>query len=602
MTRRTGSRSRGWSVRAVLVAAAALGLLITGSAPAWAHAALIGTDPADGVVLPAAPATITLTFNEPVSVDEGGVRLLDAAGAELPSTTRAVDNTVVTTPAAALGTGTVIVSWQVVSADSHPITGGFTFAVGERSATAVAVPTAAADPAVGWATAIVQALTYLGVLGAAGLIAFDVLVLRGRGDPAGRATLRRWSAWAAGGGLVAGAVLLPLTELRQRFESLAALADPTTWTAQLGRDAGLALVIAGAGLLLAWEAAWAVTDRTAASAGAALAGCGLAVGSFALIGHTRGYGPVALVLTADLLHLTVAAVWLGGLVGLSVLIRATARSGRRAPAQDRGRPPRRVARGPGDRPDPSTLTLPRSRVADTAEALTRFSTLAAGLVAVLAATGALLAWRILGSWSALIGTGYGLALLVKLAVVLAAVAAAGYNRFVLRPAVAADPTGPAGWRRLRRTVTVEAGLLVAVLAVTGVLVNASPTATPTAGAAGTAGTGGTGAASAPVERTVPLGAGTLTARLTPGTAGVNSLEFTVTDATGDPLRPVSEPTVSVTMPAAAVGPLTRPVTATGPGAYQAVLDLPLSGRWVVTVSVRTSEFEQPNARIEVDIP
>jgi copper transport protein len=56
------------------------------------------------------------------------------------------------------------------------------------------------------------------------------------------------------------------------------------------------------------------------------------------------------------------------------------------------------------------------------------------------------------------------------------------------------------------------------------------------------------------------------------------------------------------MPAAGVGPLTRPVTSTGPAAYQAVLDLPLSGQWVVTIAVRTSEFEQPSASIQVNLP
>ena len=35
--------------------------------------------------------------------------------------------------------------------------------------------------------------------------------------------------------MLAGLFLLPLTELRQRFESLAGLADPATWTAQLSR-------------------------------------------------------------------------------------------------------------------------------------------------------------------------------------------------------------------------------------------------------------------------------------------------------------------------------------------------------------------------------
>jgi copper transport protein len=158
---------------------------------------LIGTDPADGALLPTAPTAITLTFNEPVRVDDGGVRLLDAAGAEVPSSSQAVDNRVVITPGS-IGRGTVIVSWRVVSADSHPITGGFTFAVGERSTTAVAVPTTSTDPAVGLATKVMQASAYLGVLAAAGLIAFDVLVLRGRGDAQVRRVLHRLSAWCAG--------------------------------------------------------------------------------------------------------------------------------------------------------------------------------------------------------------------------------------------------------------------------------------------------------------------------------------------------------------------------------------------------------------------
>jgi copper transport protein len=105
-----------------------------------------------------------------------------------------------------------------------------------------------------------------------------------------------------------------------------------------------------------------------------------------------------------------------------------------------------------------------------------------------------------------------------------------------------------------------------------------------------------------VERTAALGTGTLTARVTPGAVGINSLEFTVTDASGRPVQPLSDPEVSVTMPLAGVGPLPRPVTATGTGSYQAVLDLPLSGRWVVTIAIRSGEFEQPSATVTVDVP
>lgn len=566
--------------RAAVVAGIALLMVLLGAGPAWAHATLTGTDPADGTLLATAPGAVTLTFSEPVKVDDGGVRLLDPAGVELPSTVTTVDNTVVITPSTALGTGTIIVSWQVTSADSHPISGGFTFAVGERTAGPVAVPTVEQDPGVRIATAVLQALAYLGVLACCGLIAFDVLVLRGSGDERVRRRIRRLSAWCAGGGVLAVVLLMPLSELRQRFSTLGGLVDPSTWTAQFNQDSGLTTVLVGAGVLLAWEAAWAVEARTATSAGAAVAGCGVALGGFAVVGHTRGYGPVALVLTADLLHLTVAAFWLGGLIGLGLLLRETrtvsrtANGGRRASTAMR------------------TRSVSRSRITDTTVALTRFSAWAAGLVATLAVAGGALAWRILGSWAAVVETGYGQALLVKLALVAAAVALAGYNRFRALPAVIHSPDADLAWRRLRGTVTAEALVLVAVLAVTGWLVNASPTLDDA----------GTTTTPAAIEQTVPLGPDTITARITPGTVGTNSLEFAVTDPAGQAVRPVSDPEVSVTMPAAGVGPLTRPVTGAGPGAYQAVLDLPLSGQWVVTIAVRTSEFEQPSASIQVNVP
>jgi copper transport protein len=567
-------------VRVILMMAATIVLMLTGSASAWAHASLTGTDPADGTLLAAAPSTVTLTFSEPVRVDDGGVRLLTAAGDELPSTAVAVDNRVVITPAAPLGTGTVIVSWQVISADSHPISGGFTFAVGERTAGAAAVPTVGQDAWVQLATAAAQALAYLGVLAACGLVAFDVLLLRERGDAGVGRLIRRTAAWSAGAGVVGVLLLLPLTEVRQRFGRLGDLLDPGSWTAQIGQDAGLSLVLVGAGLLLAWEAAWAVNQRTVGSAGAALAGCGVALGSFAVTGHTRGYGPAAVVLTADLLHLTVAACWLGGLIGVGLLLSAT------------GRPPAERPTA-GKRGGAGTATRARSReqIELVASVLARFSTLAAVLLVLLAISGVLMALRILGSWDALLGTGYGQALLIKLLIVAAAVALAGYNRYRLLPAVVAT----ASWLRLRRTLTAEAALLVAVLLVTGALVNASPTVDP-ATAASEPAQGGA------VERTAALGSDTVTARITPGAAGINSLEITLTDATGQPLRPLADPQVSVTMPAAGVGPLTRPVAATGPGAYQAVLDLPLTGQWVITISVRTSEFEQPSTQIQVEIP
>ena len=59
--------------------------------------------------------------------------------------------------------------------------------------------------------------------------------------------------------------------------------------------------------------------------------------------------------------------------------------------------------------------------------VSRFSGIAAGVVALLGLTGVLLGWRILGSWAALVQTAYGITLLVKLGLVAVAVAIAAYN-------------------------------------------------------------------------------------------------------------------------------------------------------------------------------
>jgi hypothetical protein len=50
-----------------------------------------------------------------------------------------------------------------------------------------------------------------------------------------------------------------------------------------------------------------------------------------------------------------------------------------------------------------------------------------------------------------------------------------------------------------------------------------------------------------------------------------------------------------------IGPLVRPAARTGPGSYQATVDLPLAGAWVIEVGVRTSQFENPTADFPVEI-
>ncbi|MGW0507191.1 FixH family protein [Micromonospora sp. NPDC003241] len=564
-----GGRARWtWSI----VLAGLLGLLaaVVPAAPASAHAVLLGTDPADGAVLATTPAQITLTFNEPVAVRPGGVRLLDAAGEEVSADSRSVDTTVVLTVPPELPGGTYIVTFRVISADSHPVSGGFSFAVGAPSSSAVAVPESSPGRGLDVLRQVTEALAYLGLLVGAGVLVFLLVLLRADA-PLLRRRLLRLTAWSVGLTVVARLVLVPAVPAWQDGRDLDGLVDPALWTAGLGAEESLSSLLVVLGLGAAWWAtatagsppSGGTTGRRAALTAVAFAGVVLAWGAVALVGHTRTYGPAWLVVPADVLHVVTAGVWLGGLVALAWTLTRSA-------------------------------DLPPGAAARTVSA---FSRTAAVLVGLLGVAGVLLGWRILGSWAALWGTAYGLALLTKVGLTVVVLAVAAHNRFRLMPRVVAtdrDEGSPAAWRLLRRSVRWEAALLVGVVAATGFLVTQSPVTEAGTRPAADAG-------ERPILVEAPLGSGRAVVRLTPGVVGVNSMELNLLDAAGQPVDPVDDPRLTVQLPAMDVGPLERTLSETGPGRYEAVVDLPLAGSWVVQVSVRTSKYESPVARVTVDV-
>lgn len=130
--------------RATALAGLLLGLLVAVTAspasPAFAHDELIGTDPASGAAVQTLPASLTLTFSGVLLTDAGAteVSVLDAACTPLAAGAPVVDGTRITQALEANGdeetTGTVTVLWRTVSSDSHPISGSFTFAVGDGAA------------------------------------------------------------------------------------------------------------------------------------------------------------------------------------------------------------------------------------------------------------------------------------------------------------------------------------------------------------------------------------------------------------------------------------------------------------------------------------
>ncbi|MGI5175900.1 copper resistance CopC family protein [Dactylosporangium sp. CA-152071] len=114
--------------RAVLAAAAvALLVLLAPPAPAWAHAKLVKSDPADGATVSAPLTAVTFTFNEPVKQQFSTVVVTGPDGVSYSDgTPKSVDKTL-TQSVKPLPAGAIKVAWRTVSVDGHPIEGQLTF-------------------------------------------------------------------------------------------------------------------------------------------------------------------------------------------------------------------------------------------------------------------------------------------------------------------------------------------------------------------------------------------------------------------------------------------------------------------------------------------
>ncbi|MGW0706488.1 copper resistance CopC/CopD family protein [Streptomyces sp. NPDC002643] len=145
MSRSRPSTRRTPSIRLrplLLLLLATFGTLLAGAVPVSAHAALTGSDPQQGAVVEEAPSQVALTFSEKVAMSDGSVRVYDPKGKQVDTgdVTDLGGNSYGVGLHSGLPDGTFTVTYQVVSADSHPVSGAFTFSVGAPSKTAAIVP------------------------------------------------------------------------------------------------------------------------------------------------------------------------------------------------------------------------------------------------------------------------------------------------------------------------------------------------------------------------------------------------------------------------------------------------------------------------------
>lgn len=390
----------------VLLFLAVTGALLAGAAPAFAHAALTGSDPRQGTVVDKAPAQVSLTFSEPVAVSDDALRVLDPKGERVDKgdPAGASGTTYTVQLLGGLPDGTYTVTYQVVSADSHPVVGAFTFSVGAPSETSVEA--SAQSPGDGLIGSLYGTGRYLSYAGFAVMVGGAAFVLACWRPGSGVRAVQRL---VVSGWLTLTASTLALLLLRGSYTSSGKIGDVfdlTLLSEVLQTKTGAALVsrlllLAAAALFIAvlfGSAQYQRDDeeKRDLSFGLALGGTVVAAGlaaSWALSEHaSQGIQP-GLAMPVDVVHLLAVAAWLGGLTALLVALY-------RAPADT---------------------------AVDTA-AVQRFSRLAFGSVVALVVTGIYQSWRQLGSWSAFTDTRYGQLLLVKIGLVVAMVGIAYASR------------------------------------------------------------------------------------------------------------------------------------------------------------------------------
>jgi len=418
-----------------LLAVALLALALP--AAASAHATLTKTEPAIGKRVERSPSLVRLYFDQSVDVLPNAIRVYDAKGRVLSGRTLAsADKRTIDAPVSRLPRGGYTVRWRAVSADGHVVSGVFTFGVRMR-----APPVTGAFGAGGPTTSehLVRWLYFVALALLAGGLGFRLLVVRG---PLGEAAQRRFYLVIGAG--VVGALEVGILAFLLRAEDalqlpfvdflygdLSPLAKTRFGYAFVAMTLGYALVAAI--LFLAW-----LSDRERLLWPAFLLALGFASG-LSLSGHSAAdAGSSSLSELADWLHLSAAALWVGGLVQLAFVIWPLEPGLRR-------------------------------------RAFLRFSRLATVLIVVLLGAGTYLSILRLPHLADLWNERYGQVLLVKLGLVSLALAWGAAHHFLVRPKLERGAPLFAG---LPRSLMGESAVGMAILLAAAVLVDSKPPPQP----------------------------------------------------------------------------------------------------------------------------
>ena len=580
--------ARGPQMRPFVTVLLGLGLLLLFPGLSWGHASLVEAEPTRGAALDSVPSQVVLAFSEPVEASFGAVRVFDSRGREVQSgepTVSSNGSQLSVGLEEGLGDDFYTTTYRVVSEDAHPVSGGFVFTVGSPgSAPSSTVSELLADTETGRITEAVFWLDrwagYLAIAVAVGLLGFLLMVwapiLRGReatasaGAAAASARFALVLAVAIAVGLVASLMALVLQGATAAGTTFWAALDPQVIERVLETRFGEVMALRSVAWLGLLPLAVAATGTFGRRHPLAMPQVALAVvaslfliASPALAGHASTQEPGWLLMPATVVHVAAMAVWSGGLVALLLVLPDATRE---------------LDRGP-------------TRTGLLCDSLLRFSTVALAAVVLIALTGTVQTVIEVGSFSDMVETAFGRAVLAKIAAFILLVAVAASMRRRVIPALVGraeareSPGGPG--LTVRRNLRIETGLAVLVLAVTAALVSYPP---PTA------------AQGEPVSGTVLAGSDQLDYTVDPALPGGNEVHIYLFDGvTGAPVD-VEDLELSFSLPSKDIPPIDEEVRRVGPGHFFArSAMLSVEGEWRARAVVRLSEFEETVADFDVEI-
>ncbi|WAH38809.1 copper resistance CopC/CopD family protein [Alicyclobacillus dauci] len=542
---------KGWAKTYIWVAAIILSMFVLPPTVS-AHAYVVQSTPSTNQTFQTAPVKVDVQFDESVQLGPQGLTVTDEDGHRVDNHNGHLVSTdpheIECTLPSHLNKGVYTVHWQVLSSDGHMVEGTIPFGV-QVDVKSMHLGATQSGYTPGPAMIVDRVCFYLSMCLVIGLsVFFRFLWPESAGQQyRGRRLAMLIVSWV--GLVVSTGFSLPVqTAISWSVHGMAAFQAKyllrtmnltlfgDIWVIQM-----LLLIVfppiigalVGTGVRYRWW--WMATPML-----------GIPV-TKAFVGHAMVQSPPTVPIIADIIHLFAASVWLGGMVGVILLMSGGSR--------------------------------PRSGLEanDLAETVRKFSVVAGSCVLVLGGTGFYAALLNVPTWTALWSTSYGRSLAIKIAL---------YLLMVLLAAVHWTRRKRIGIGSFRNLVASELLVGVLLLGVTSVLTNL-PTAAIAPG---------------PVHASQMSNKTRIGLDITPNRVGNNQFEVTIMDANGQPVTDIQQVTLSFSSASVSEGADDVRLKPLAPGKYgTSGLYLSGGGRWTVDVHVLTTQFTDLDEKFSITV-